>query len=52
MRVLTAIPRLLETPDKAKNIEIMLFPVVGMFILLVIYVAAARAIFLGGSADR
>jgi hypothetical protein len=30
----------------------MLFPVVGMFILLVIYVAAARAIFLGGSADR
>ena len=52
MRVLTAIPRLLETPDKAKNIEIMLFPVVGMFILLVIYVAAARAIFFRGSADR
>jgi hypothetical protein len=43
---------LLETPHKAKNLEVMLFPVVGMFILLVIYVAAARAIFFRGSADR
>ncbi|WP_156955137.1 hypothetical protein [Paraburkholderia caledonica] len=50
--MLTAIPLLLETPHKAKNLEVMLFPVVGMFILLVIYVAAARAIFFRGSADR
>ncbi|ORC45757.1 hypothetical protein B2G74_28655 [Burkholderia sp. A27] len=48
---LTAISSLLETPDKAKNLQVMLFRVAGMLILLAIYVAPAHANFIRRSAD-
>jgi len=47
----TVIPCRLETADKAKNLEVMLFRVAGMLILLAIYVAPAHASFIRRSAD-